>query len=175
MAPKIDEVSVAEFAAMCGVTSARVYQWIQSGMPHRKRKKDDTRIVPREAIDWRIERAVADAKGGNDLDEEKERVRERRAVAGLKEFELRERTGELIPRKEWAAFLDAFIGGFAAAAGGELQRFEREVLRVTNAAESRALMDKIRSALMAGAHRFADQLTSEADAIAPPPAKKKSA
>lgn len=177
MAPKIEEVSVAEFAAMNGVTPARVYQWIQAGMPHRKRKKDDTRIVPREAIDWRINRAVKDAAAGADMDEEKERVRERRAAAGLKELELRERSGELVPRKEWAAFLDAFIGGFAAAAGGELQRYEREVLRCSNAAEARQLMEKIRSALMAGAHRYADQLTEEADAIIPsgPPPKRKSA
>lgn len=173
MAPKIDAVSVGEFAAMWGVTAQRVYQWVQSGMPHRAHK-DGTRIVPREANPWLRDRAVSEALKGTDLDEEKERIRERRAAAGLKELELRERSGEVVPRKEWAAYLEAFIGGFAAAAAGELQRFEREILRVNNAAEARELTQKIRSALMSGAHRYADQLTEEADALIPSaPAKRK--
>jgi hypothetical protein len=163
MAPKIEEVSVAEFSAMCGVTPQRVYQWIQEGMPHRKRKKGDTRVVAREGIKWLIDRAVAEAKKGQGLDEDVEKIRRMRAEAGLKELELKERAGELVPQKEWGAFIDAFTGGLSAASGGELQRFEREIIRASNAGEARALTTKIRTAMMVAAQRFADQLTEEAD------------
>jgi predicted DNA-binding protein YlxM (UPF0122 family) len=48
MAPKVNDVSVAEFAELIGKTSQRVYQLIQKGCRIAARK-GTTRIVPREA------------------------------------------------------------------------------------------------------------------------------
>jgi hypothetical protein len=71
-------VSVEQFAELVGVTSERIYQLIQSGLPHRKRD-EGTRIVPKDAIKWLRQRDRDEAVVEKALDEAKERARKTRA------------------------------------------------------------------------------------------------
>lgn len=159
MAPKTETVSLARWAKSWGITPRRAQQFIQDGMPHRMRETV-TEVVEREANAWRLERAIAEATKGSD--EKHQQLRRVRAEADLKESEVRERLGELVPRDEWEKFQESMIGGFAAVAMGQLQRFEREMVRTTSAGEARLLTQKMQAALMEGAQSFADRLEAEA-------------
>src|SRR4051812_42234040 len=135
MAPKVNEVSVAQFAEIWGKTSQRVYQMIQKGMPHR-RIKGVTMIVPREAIAWLIEwetwelqESRRKASGADIPDEEEERALKMKAERQLKELELMERAKELVPAADLNEFIERVFGGFAAVVMGRIQRFEREIVR----------------------------------------------
>src|SRR4051812_24684926 len=99
MAPKVEDVSVEEFARIIGKTSQRVYQLIQAGMPHRMRRKGakGTRVVPHEAIDWIHERGRTEALAEKALNEANERARKTRAEADMKELQLAELRGSLVP------------------------------------------------------------------------------
>jgi hypothetical protein len=163
MAPPVKDVSVADFAELTGKTSARVYQWIQDGMPHRKRVRKGTRILPREGIAWLLEQAKKDAKPKDANDSPLNR--KLLAEAELKELELQERRRALIPAEDFDRFLDAFIGGFAAVASGQLQRFEREIVAATSSPAARVITEQIHAALMEGAQEYATQLETEASAI----------
>lgn len=164
MAPPIKDVSVADFADILGVTSARVYQFIQEGMPHRKRVKKGTRIVPREAIQWRIEREREQARP-EDGRPPRPRDRLEIAQAELKELEVLEVRKSLIPIEEFETFVDSFVGGFAAVASGRLQRFERDIVEASSPATARKLTEQIHGALMAGAQEYGEHLDDEAAAL----------
>lgn len=167
MAPPVKDVSVAQFAELLGVTSARVYQFIQDGMPHRKRGKQPTRIVPREAIAWRIERAKEDA-APKDAERVRPRDRKETAEAELKELLVQERRRALVPIEEFETFVDALVGGFAATAAGRLQRFEREIVAATTAGEARQVTEAIHRALMTGAQEYGATLEDDANALEAP-------
>lgn len=164
MAPPVKDVSVQEFATDHGVTSQRVYQWIQAGMPHRSRKSG-TRVVRAEANRWIRERDQEQARSETGPDEAKERARKVKAEADLKELEVAERRKQLIPADEYAVFVENFIGGFAAVASGQLQRFEREMVRAMTPGEARAITQKQQAALMEGARQYAQQLEAEAEEL----------
>lgn len=161
MAPRVEDVSVEAFSELMGLTSQRVYQLIQSGLPHRKRASS-TRIVPREAIKWLRERDRVEAVAERALDEAKERARKIRAEADMKELQLAELRGVLVPSSEATTFLEGFVGGFSSVAAGQLGRFERDMVKVSTAGEARSLRMKIHRALMEGAQRFAEELSSKA-------------
>lgn len=165
MAPPVKDVSVEKFAELVGVTSERIYQLIQSGLPHRKRD-EGTRIVPKDAIKWLRQRDRDEAVVEKALDEAKERARKTRAEADMKEIQLAELRGSLVQTAEVSAFIEAFVGGFASVAAGQLGRFEREMVKVTNAPGARALRTKIHRALMEGAQRYADQMTAKGEGFA---------
>lgn len=163
MAPPIKDVSVADFADLLGVTSARVYQHIQAGMPHRLRGKRTTRIVPREAIAWLIDRAkefAAPKDGGNSA-----RNRRELAEAELKELDVLERRHALVPIEEFESFTAAVVGALASVASGQLQRFEREIVTADTPAAARKVTEQIHVALMAGTQEYADHLEQEATAM----------
>lgn len=162
MPPRIETVSVAQFAKDWGVTPRRVQQWIQEGMPHRMRGNGAATIVRHEANAWLLER---EEKKGR-VEEDRAKIRRLRAEADLKEAEARERLADLVPREEWAAFIERVVGGFNAVAMGELQPFEREIVRVSTAAEARALTQKMQARLMNGARQLADSLDAEASELA---------
>lgn len=164
MAPPVKDKSVAEFAEDQGVSSQRVYQWIQAGMPHRKRKTG-TRIVSAEANKWLREFARNEGRQETGLDEGKERARKVRAEADLKELEVAERRRQMIPASELEEFCESFVGGFAAVAAGRLQRFEREIVKASTAGEARRITQQIHTALMEGAQAYAQQLDAEAEEI----------
>lgn len=171
MAPKVDDVSVTEFADLCGVTSQRVYQYVQEGMPHRRRKNgktEHTRIVPREGIRWLIDRAGEVAKAKAPASDDRARIL--RADAELRELEVAERRRELVPAVEVVQFSESFVGGLAAVAAGQLQRFERKMIKVSTPGEARRLTSEIHAALMAGAGDYANTLDAEAAAIEKAPA-----
>src|SRR4051812_18628281 len=109
MAPKGEDVAVEAFADLAGVTSQRIYQLIQLGLPHRKRD-DGTRIVPRDAIRWMRERDRAEAVAEKAVNEANERARKTRAEADIKELQLAELRGSLVPTSEVTTFLEAFVG-----------------------------------------------------------------
>jgi hypothetical protein len=163
MAPPIKDVSVAELAALLGVTTARVYQYVQDGMPHRKRVKKGTRFLPREAIRWLIDRA---REQSTPKDAASPLNRKLLAEAELKELEVLERRHALIPIEDYEHFLDTFIGGFAAVASGRLQRFEREIVVAASPAAARLLTDQIHADLMEGAQEYAAHLEAEATELA---------
>lgn len=168
MAPKIEDVSVEQFAKTIGVTSQRVYQLIQAGMPHRDRvrgKKTNTRVVPAEAIKWLRDRDRSEALAEKALNEAQERARKTRAEADMKELQLAQLRRELVPASEASTFCEAFAGGFDSVAKGQLGRFEREMVKVTTAAEARVLKNKIVAALMKGAQRYAASLEAEAEKL----------
>lgn len=167
MAPKVHTVSVAEFADWHGLTSERIYQLIQQGMPHRK-QSGKTRIVPKDANRWFRERAREDARResqGDKPNEDDERARKLAAEATLKELELAERRGQLIPLVDYQERLDQFVGGLAAVAAGQLQRYERDIVRTTTAPDARRLTQQIHAALMRGAQEYAERVDAEATAL----------
>lgn len=164
MAPPIKDKSVEDYAEEQGVTSQKVYQWIQAGMPHRKRKTG-TRIVSREANKWLREFIRTNAQAETSPDEAKERARKVSAEADLKELEVAERRKALIPVQEFEEFVESLLGGVAAVASGQLQRFEREMVRVASAGEARALTQKMHAALMEGGRQYAQQLDTEAEEL----------
>lgn len=169
MAPVVRDVSVKEFAEFYGTTSQRIYQLIQDGMPHRKRgKKADTRIVPREAIRWlraRDKKESSTEAGDAKLNQFTELARKTRIEADLKALELARLQGELVPTEVFTSFVTKFAGGFASVASGQLGRFERDMVAVATPADARLLRQKIQTALMEGAQRFADRLDMDAAAI----------
>lgn len=165
MAPPIKDVSVQAFAEIRGTSSQRIYQLIQEGMPHRKRKTA-TRIVPREALRWERERDKE--RGGPDdgkLNFVAMQIRKMAAEAQLKELELAKARGELIPAEIFSQFTTSFAGGFASVAAGQLGRYERDMVKVATPAEARELRMKIHTALMEGAQQQADAMDAEASTI----------
>jgi phage terminase Nu1 subunit (DNA packaging protein) len=169
MAPPIKDVTVAEFAELNGVTAARVYQWIQEGMPHRKRKNRPTGIVPREAIQWRVDRAEANAKPKYGTDDDSPGKRKTIAEAEFKELQVQQMRETLVPIADFEEVVGNLVAGFAAVAGGRLQRFEREMVAATTPAAARKISQRIHQALMAGAQDYAEQIDAEATALESPP------
>jgi hypothetical protein len=163
MAPPVKDVSVAEFGELLGVSSQRVYQHIQAGMPHRKRARKGTRIVPREALAWLLDRAREQAKTVDGP--VRPRDRKESAEAELKELQVLEMRRVLIPLEDFESFVDSLIGGFAAVAAGRLQRFERDMVVASTPGAARLLTDQMHAALMEGAQEYATQLEAEATVL----------
>jgi phage terminase Nu1 subunit (DNA packaging protein) len=116
------------------------------------------------AIAWLIKRAAEEAKGG-DLNEARERARKTRAEADMKEMDREERRRSLVPAKISTEYIEAFVGGLASVAAGQLGRFERDIVKAETPAEARAVRMNIHRALMEGAQRYADDLAQRAEAL----------
>lgn len=164
MAPRVQKLTVAQFADLMGLSAERIRQFIRSGMPHRQGARG-AEVVPREAIQWIRERDREETRSETAPDEATERARKLRAEADIKEIDREERRGALIPVAIYQDRLDATAGGFAAVAAGQLQRFERDIVRAETPADARKITQQIHAALMRGAHEYADTLDAEAAAL----------
>lgn len=165
MAKPAPSITLAEFAADWAVTIRAVTGWIQEGMPHRE-TKHGRRIVRAEANPWLLERAKESARRPEDGEKVSELTRKTRAEADLKELELRERLGELIPMDLHLERVEGIIAGFAAVASGRLARFERDIVQAGTPGAARVLTQEIHRALLEGAQAYADQVEVEAGELA---------
>lgn len=164
MAPKIEEHSIEETAALFGVTSRTLQNWRAAGMPHRM-TGGRPKFVWRECIRWREETIRAEEREklrGNAPVKDDDRLT--RAQADLKEMELAERRRQLVPFEEFQAANDALVGGLAAVSAGRLKRFERPIVQAMTPAEARKVTQEIHRALMEGAREYADDLEAQAAA-----------
>jgi hypothetical protein len=78
----------------------------------------------------------------------------------LKELQLAKVRASLVPAAEAIGFVESFCGGFASASAGQLGRFEREFIKVTDAPSARKLRNAIHRALMESAQRYADEMST---------------
>lgn len=175
-APRAKTVPLAGIAALFGVSTETIRLWRKAGMPSRVQSGAPA-FVPTECIKWRREkdredRVVADDNGKED------RLRILRADAELRELELQERSGLLVPRADYEAELDRFVGGLVAAVSGRLQQFERDIVQATTAQLARALTEKIQDEVLRATREYADQIEaepSEGDSESDPPSDEEAA
>lgn len=158
-------MNASDLALLHGVTRESVRQWTIAGMP---RRQDGSYLVA-ETITWRIQRAAEKERQSAAPTEDEEKKlsqlnRKLLAEAQLKELQLERELGLTISVEDVEERLSRIVGGFAAVANGRLTRFEREIVRTTTPADARKLTERIRAALMEGAHGLADELAAEADA-----------
>jgi phage terminase Nu1 subunit (DNA packaging protein) len=146
------------------VTRETIRQWTVAGCPRRQ----DGSYIAAETITWRIQREIEKDKKTRapQGDEPKltEMNRKLRAEAELKELQLAQMQGTMIPAEQHEEIVSRIAGGFAAVASGQLTRFERKIVQTTTPAEARVLTTEIHRALMEGAQGLADELDAEADA-----------
>lgn len=160
MAPKIATVSVAEFAADHGLTAMAVGDWIRKGMPCRS-ISGLRRLVRRDANKW-LRESIRETARSDTPDEAAERARKLRAEADLKELELAERRGLLVPVATFESELEQIVGGFLAVAAGQLTRFEPEIVAAATVGAARKVTQAIHGALVQGSRDYAQRLETEA-------------
>jgi phage terminase Nu1 subunit (DNA packaging protein) len=110
-----------EVAEAMGVTRVTVIAWTKEGMPANERKDKTKGVEWRydlpSCIQWYKDREVLKATG-NDLTKKHTliaaQIREREAVAGLRELELAERQKELIALDDILLVLDTLFGTIKA-------------------------------------------------------------
>src|SRR5690349_19974781 len=100
MPRRSETVPISDYAADWGVTTKAVTNWIAEGLPYRM-ESGQRRIVRADANRWLRERTKAEALAQTMPSEAEERVRKLKAEADLKELELQERRGELIPATDF--------------------------------------------------------------------------
>lgn len=156
-AEKFDATALARLVA---VSRETVRQWTLAGCP----RLDDGHYVIAEVVSWlrRRERETALAESKRDEKPKTEMNRKIAAEAELKELQLERERGLVIEVEDAEERIARVVGGFAAVASGRLTRFEREIVRCTTPADARKLTERIRGALMEGAHGLADELDAEA-------------
>lgn len=150
---------------MLGVTAESIRLWTQEGCPRR----DDGSYIVAEVVTWLRQRERDKIRDELKAGDKKptELNRKLAAEADLKELQLRQMRGELLPVEVHDERLARVIGGFATIATGQTQRFEREMRKVQTAVEARELRERIVEALMEGARSLADELDAEAATMAP--------
>lgn len=155
-------VNASELAQLHGVTRETIRQWTVAGCP---RRQDGSYIVA-EVITWRIQRELEKdraARAPKDGDEKMTELnRKLRAEAELKELQLARELGNHITTEDHEAIVARVVGGLAAVASGQLQRFERKIVQAKVPADARIITQDIHRALMVGAQEFADTLETEA-------------
>jgi len=161
-------LTITEVANLFGVTRATVTNWKKAGCPCRT---VDNKIVfdLQPLMAWRRQEDRAAGTRGvlpDGYDKELESARKLRADADLRELDLAERRGELVPVKDFEARLESFLGGFAAVSAGRLQRYERDIVAAADPAAARRVTQAIHVALMEGALEYADTLEAEMKAAA---------
>lgn len=168
MAPKVHTVSLTEIAEYFDVTTRSIQSWREHGFPTRM-ISGAPRFVVKDCIRWRREADKEEAAPvAKNLDKEDELAGKIKAERELKELELKERRGALVPAEVFQERVDSLFGGFAAVAAGQLQRFERDIVRATDAVSARHVTQAIQVALMKGAQEYADTLEAEAQATDEP-------
>jgi len=163
MAPPVEKISLAEFAKERGVTSRTVQNWCARGMPHRD-IRNERYVVRREAYTWLLEREFERGRREARRPSDDAETRLKAAQADLKEMELAQARGEVIPVSVYQEHLDTFLGRFAAVASGQLARYERDIVAATIPAEARRITQAIHHALMSGAQGYAAELEQAAAA-----------
>lgn len=173
MAPRVPTVSLTDIAAEMEVTTRTIQNYVRDGMPHR-REKDGPRFVARECQRWRREREIEqavqkerDRQTADGLDKDKEQAEKTRVERLIREIDLEERRREVVPIALYRERNETFVGNLAAVTMGQLQRFERDIVRATTAADARRLTQRIQAALMQGAQEYADTLEAEIAATEP--------
>lgn len=165
-------MNVTQLSALMGVSREAVRLWTMANPPVPRR--DDGTFVVAEVVTWRIQRAV-EAEREKIRDDEKPKTqsemnRKLSVEADLKELQLEQMRGTLVPIELHQEIIGKISGGFAAVAAGRLARYERAIVQAKSAADARRLTQQIHIALMEGAQDFADELDEEAAAEAEPAA-----
>jgi hypothetical protein len=164
--PQLPTVSVEEFAKFQGLTSQRIHQLIDDGMPHRN-VSGKKRIVPAKASTWLRERARSESANPEGLDKDAEAAEKMRVERQIKELELARLRGQLVPVEQYEERAEAFVGGLAAVSAGQLHRFERDIVAAVTPAAARRVTTAMHAALMEGAREYADTLEAEMQATEP--------
>lgn len=152
-----------ELARLLGVARETVRQWTAAGCP----RLDSGEYVLAEVVAWRVRQAVEKERAGRKADAapKTEMNRKLAVEADLKELQLAQMRGALVPAALHDEQMQRVVGGLAAVAKGQLTRFEREIVRATTAPEARKVTERIHEALMRGAQGLADELEAEAAAL----------
>lgn len=150
----------AAIARLLGVSRESLRAWTLAGCP----RLDSGLYVVAEVVTWlrKRERELALAEQKPDGQKISELNRKLSAEANLKELQLERERGLVIDAAVADERIGRIVGGFNAVASGRLTRFEREIRQCTTAAEARRITERIRVALMEGAHELADELDAEA-------------
>lgn len=164
--PKPQTLTLQEIARAFRVQVQTIREWRAQGMPHRMVGGRPLFDLP-ACIEWRREKDRESARDEAAPDEAKERARKMRAEAELKELEVARIRGQQVPVEQYEERAEAFVGGFAAVAAGQLHRFERDIVKASTAAEARRLTQQMHAALMHGAQEYADTLEAEVQATEP--------
>ncbi len=147
-----------------GVSREAVRLWTVANPPVPRR--DDGTFIVAEVVTWRIQRAVeaerdkrsGDAKPAG----QSEMNRKLAAEADIKEMQLAQLRGELVPAADHQLIIERVAGGFAAVASGRLARFERDIVQAITPGAARRVTQAIHVALMEGAQDLAQELEDEA-------------
>jgi phage terminase Nu1 subunit (DNA packaging protein) len=155
-------VDQSELSRLMGVTREAVRLWTVEGCPRR----DDGSYIVAEVVTWRIARAVQTERnkrreGDKPKQHASEANRKLAAEADLKELQLEQLRGNLVPIEVFDAKLGSIVGGFQAVASGGLARFEREIVQAITPAQARRLTERIFDSLMEGARGLGAQLGGE--------------
>lgn len=153
--------NASDLARLLGASRETLRQWTLAGCP----RLDTGDYIVSEVVTWlrKRERDAAIAEGKQQSQQPKTELnRKLAAEAELKELQLERERGLVIEVEDAEERIARVVGGFAAVAAGRLARFEREIVRCTTAADARKLTDRIRVALMEGAHDLAQELDGEA-------------
>jgi hypothetical protein len=165
MAPKIETLSLTDIAAAFRKTTRTIQTWRREGMPTRN-INGEPRFVLSDCIQWREERVASEAaeraRGpATSLDKDEQMARKLSVEADLKTMEREERRRELVPASEYQERLETFLGGMSAVSSGQLQRFERDIVRASTPTEARKITQAIHAALMESALSYSDALETE--------------
>ncbi|MCE2942182.1 MAG: hypothetical protein ACK51E_11425 [Gemmatimonadota bacterium] len=160
--PKMPKtLRAAEAADAVGVSPRTLREWTQQGCPHR-RTPGGAEYVIAEVLTWRTETAVAAAieklQRPDGIDLAAEQARKARADADLRELDLAERRGELVPVAKYRRELEDVLGRMRAVVSGGLHRFERRIVSCATPGEARRLTRDIEDAICRGGVALADTL-----------------
>ena len=160
---RVTTVTTTELADVFGVTARTVQLWRQAGMPSRVLNDGAPRFVLKECIAWRLDVVRVEERDrerarhtGSDFE-----LRKLAAEAELKEHQLAERRGQLLPIDEARTEIDNFVASFAAVAAGGLTRFERDIVAAQKPADARRITRAMHDALMRGGQEYAARLEAE--------------
>jgi phage terminase Nu1 subunit (DNA packaging protein) len=158
-------VPAREVAKHFRVSVRTISDWVRKGCPHHETPRG-TAFVLAEVIAWRIagevESAAARAPRPAAIELEVEQARKARADADLKELELAERRGALVPIEDFRLELETVLGRMRAVVSGQLHQFERRIVHATTPAEARMLTRDMEDAICRGGMALADDFLEHA-------------
>jgi phage terminase Nu1 subunit (DNA packaging protein) len=165
MAPKIETLALTEIAAAFRKTTRTIQTWRREGMPTRN-INGEPRFVLSDCIQWREERVASEAaeraRGpATSLDKDAEMARKLSVEADLRTMDREERRRELVAASEYQERLETFLGGMSAVSAGQLQRFERDIVKAATPTDARKITQAIHTALMEAAQSYGDTLEAE--------------
>lgn len=140
--------SLMHAAALLGVHKSTLQNWLAQGCPAVERgdreRGQNWKISLKDVVDWRIERAVADAVaayGGDGAEMSREEADRRRAVAiaHIAEIDLDERLSNTISRSEAVAIFAGFCQSLRSGVGSVFDKIAHRAATMTNPHEIRCL------------------------------------